>query len=312
MRTRRFFAWLPTALLLVATAASAFEPDIHQKYTQRGISLYKRCVQLGAAFPTVGDDDLNAVARGTEMEDTTEPISRATHWHYAHNEAMPRELWILPPLFKFELDMDGIFGQRNADLHRLAAGSTPEWRRQHFERAGRVLHYIQDMRVPGHVIPIHHGGPGGIKDGFDEFIFYYPDVLASLDRAHCESIAATVKVPCRDCLLGRLDEAKKATLNMLGQSASAPGEDLVARCWREVLWCKPESGKECPGSAYPGFGAYLSGENALSFGENRIVKCGDAKVQFDEVAYHRFFAKSYRGMMDDILFMLLYAVRLAD
>lgn len=311
MATPRFFVWLPGLLLLVATTASGFNAELHQKYTQRGIALYQHCAQLGAPFPAVSDDDLNALALGTEMEDTTELFSRATHWHYAQGQAAWRDLWLLIPVpLKFEIHLHGIFDRRNTDLHRLAAGSSATWRREHFERAGRVLHYIQDMRVPAHVIPIHHGG-GGVKDGFDEFIFYYPEVLASFDQAQCQMIAAAVKLPCPECLQARLRTAMQATTAMLTAAPAAP-DDVVAQCWREVFWCRPESGRECPGADYPGFGAYLSGNNSLRFGQIATAQCNGAKERFDEAAYHRFFASSYRAMMEDILFMLLYAVRLAE
>jgi hypothetical protein len=298
------------ALLLGAGDAQAFKPEVHQVYTQRAIAAYRHCASINPGFPAAPDSDLESVAIGTAAEDSTDKFSRATHWHYAGNDAMWKKL-----LFIFDVDLDGIFGKRVEDLHESASGRGADWRSAHFQRAGRVLHYIQDMRVPAHVIPIHHGFSTGHDDQLDGFLYDEPGQGEPMTSDTCAAIASAV-VPCEKCLRKRLDDARDDTQAMLGIKASQAkpspeNANPVTRCWREVFWCKPEAGTECPGAAYPGFGAYRTGDDALAFGQEKTVMCGGRAVRFTRKDYLEFFRDNYRKMIEDTVYLMLYAVRLA-
>lgn len=296
-------------LLVVSFTACAFDPEVHQLYSYRGVEAYQACVKLGADFPKLREADFDALSAGTRAEDETQCFSRAKNWHFPHREGMWRGMW---SLFGYvNHNQEGIFSERAGDFQGGVSPGDDAARKAFFERAGRVLHYIQDMRVPAHAIPVYHGP--GVKDGFDGYVFNDRDNVQQMTLARCNEIAAQVKVPCTGCLEERLSRAVRETEGALRPSAAELADNPVARCWREVLWCDPrEPGASCPEGAYPGFGTYVQGENRVNFGETRTARCQGESVRFDDNAYRRFFAAGYRSMLDDIVYMLVYAGRLLE
>ena len=303
----RACALMSFLLFVFSSAACAFEPAVHALYTHRGAEAYQACVDLGADFPRLRAADFDALAEGTRAEDETEMCRRITNWHFPHREGMWRKMWFL--LFFVKLDQEPIFSRRVEDLHRSLPSGGDAARKEFFMHAGRVLHYIQDMRVPAHVIPVYHGGV--VKEGFDAYVFNDRENLQRMTLDRCQAIAEQVVAPCPDCLPGRLASVIKQTEHALTPDNHDLSDNPVARCWREVFWCGPEDrGGACSEPAYPGFGAYVQGENSLQFGEPGTVRCQGELVRFDDNAYRRFFAAGYRSMLDDIVYMLVYTGRL--
>ncbi|MBU0480784.1 MAG: hypothetical protein KKG47_06765 [Proteobacteria bacterium] len=149
------------------------KPKCHQKITKKAIQIYLDNCQNNLA------EDLQhnkwSVRMGSSDADTSPLITRAKNWHfYKEND------FLIPfkgKLFGFPITYtptsDEIFSHLVAQLKtEIVNGNTEEM----FLWVGRILHHIQDMSTPSHVVPIFHGpfidieeGADNTKDAFEEF-----------------------------------------------------------------------------------------------------------------------------------------------
>ena len=105
------------------------------------------------------------IIQGSEDEDIKDLILRGTNWHFFRsNKKIPHVKYLF-----CKLTSEDIF------LKRIQKMEQEYYIRYNF--AGRVLHHIQDMCTPSHVIPVYHGPKfpvylqkGMIEDNFENFI----------------------------------------------------------------------------------------------------------------------------------------------
>lgn len=249
-------------------------------------------------------------ARGTANEDNPS-LSRAWNWHYANNGRMVERSWYfalgrqgstsylpIPSPVPFKTNVDDIFEQRLSRLYEAASapGCDAE---AIFDRAGRLAHYIQDMRVPAHVIPVDHGVL--VDDGFDgeEGIKGSPQAI----EGECRKLGEDASSLGRAEVLRRLAAARQATIEWIGTPVSKEADPRDCRFDR-VFWCNPRI-DDCPNAPYRGFGSYpASGEPKWGA---KTVACGgkgEVAVDYDVVS------AASAELMKDTAFMALYAQRL--
>jgi hypothetical protein len=272
--------------------SAAFDAEAHKRYALRaGTELLKNC---GVAFR-----DALAFADGTEAEDKTQLYRRAMHWHYAERDG-PRFVGA-----GFDSNFNKIFDKRVRDLE--AAAKAPSCTRSDiFGKAGRVGHYLQDVRVPAHVIPVHHGGLRP-NDGFDGYPFHFD--ITPLSPAQCQAMATqAASLSATGALRDTRDAITKDTLERL-RAPIRPDLDREKCSWTKVFWCNPRERESCPRAAFRGFGSYRDG---MVFGESRTFECDGVKKDIGDADYAGFFEKSYAAMMADSASLLLYAKTLAD
>lgn len=134
------------ALLLLAPVAHALDAKKHAIYTQRAYELYRSHCQPGAP-KSLG----KKLAQGSRDEDEKDLIERGTNWHfYNRDQQIPTRVSL--PINRV---LDRVFDYRISAMQ--AAFTQPSVSDEdRYYLAGRVLHYIQDMSVPAHVVPIYH------------------------------------------------------------------------------------------------------------------------------------------------------------
>jgi len=238
----RYWAVLGLSLLFnPSTPAMAFTPELHSAYALKAAQAFQRCpgvklpVQLG-----------EALAKGTDAEDSS-PLTilqRATHWHFYNRNEKLEPLWLV------QRNLDAIFNKRIKKLNELLVKPDADPVAV-YEQAGRVLHYIQDMSVPGHVVPAYHAKlPGNHSDPFDEFesiealpVFDLSDVQCQALRDEADKADAN---PRRF-----LDAAATATLQAIGQ-IDAAGKPVVDGAWN-AYWVYPARNTD---EARKGWGQY--------------------------------------------------------
>ena len=82
--------------------------------------------------------------------------------------------------------------------------------KKYFKYVGEIVHHIQDMTNPSHVVPVYHGP--GLKDKFDEHYLtcYFPDTIEinlslPYDTPYLSSILKPVAEKTLDALKQRFD-----------------------------------------------------------------------------------------------------------
>lgn len=100
----------------------------------------------------------NEILRGVEEEDDPS-LQRKRNWHfYRSNKRIKTREYLF-----FKPTSEDIFSKRIKDMKKHKKDD-----KRRYNNLGRIIHHIQDMSTPSHVIPIFHGG--NIRDYFEEFM----------------------------------------------------------------------------------------------------------------------------------------------
>jgi len=133
---------------------------VHKTLTAIAI---KRC---GEKLSEAMHDFANEILRGVVDEDAITP-KRMLNWHfYRSNEEIETKCYMI-----FNPTSEDIFHKRIKKMNKYGKDD-----KRRYNNLGRILHHIQDMSTPSHVIPIYHGptlslkDKLNIKDYFEEFM----------------------------------------------------------------------------------------------------------------------------------------------
>lgn len=274
--------------------ASAFSKERHEQYTAEAREVYHSCMS-GIAPP----ESWAAFAKGVPAEDAW-ALWRLANWHYAYIEggAIPDRLMMWPLPVRARTDFRHQFDRR---VQEMVAGARDKDVGKTFEAAGRIAHYIQDMRVPAHVIPIHHGSILG-DDGFDTHDF------GAMERvpADCAALSTFRHAPSADWTLHR-DELLKLATAAASETRRMMEQDLVPGVKaRRLFWCLPEEvviDSACGDAGVRGMGAYRKGQ---PFGATEFI---DGKEPTGD-RYRALFRSGYAGLLLDTARVYAYAARL--
>ncbi|MBP5954885.1 hypothetical protein ICA16_04340 [Pseudomonas anatoliensis] len=225
--TRYLAAFGLSLLFNPSTPAFAFNPDLHSAYALKAAQAYQRCPGV-----TLPEQLAEALATGTDAEDSNLLTlhQRITNWHFYNRNKKLEPFWFA------NRSLDVIFSKRIEKLNALLVEPDADLV-EVYEQAGRVLHYIQDMSVPGHVVPAYHAKlPGNDPDPFDEFESIEALPVFELSDAQCQELRAEADkaeaTPQRF-----LDAAATATLQAIEQ-IDAAGKPVVDGAWK-AYWVYP-------------------------------------------------------------------------
>jgi hypothetical protein len=218
----RYLASIGIVLLCSpASPAFAFTPELHSEFADKAVEAYQTCPGVTLPEP-LG----KALAGGTKAEDSDPltAVERITNWHFYNRNQTLKPFWF------FQRNLDSIFITRTKALNELLEDpdSNPV---DVYKQAGRVLHYIQDMSVPGHVVPTYH-----IKDPFDGFGSIDALPKFSLSAEECQKLhddAATETASPG----AFLENAAKATLRQIEQTGA--DDKPVANGGWAAYWVYP-------------------------------------------------------------------------
>jgi len=123
------------------------KPETHREITRLAINICEEKGGLSSALQQPARQD--EVVSGSGDEDEKNLWQRMTNWHFYRAEGSP-----IPKNIKaiFKTTSEDILETRIAEFISADPGTT-----NRFEWLGRILHHIQDMSTPSHVIPIFHG-----------------------------------------------------------------------------------------------------------------------------------------------------------
>ncbi|WP_333984899.1 hypothetical protein [Ectopseudomonas khazarica] len=270
-------------------SAFAFTPDLHSAYALKAAQAYKTCA--GVELPAQLSE---ALAGGARAEDSSLStlFQRITNWHFYNRNNMLKSFWF------FNRNQDVIFTKRTEKLDRLLEDPNADSAKV-YKQAGRVLHYIQDMSVPGHAVPVYHAKlPGNDPDPFDDFESIEALPVFGLSEMQCQELRDEIgKADASPRHF--LNDAATATLQVIEQIDPA-GNPIVDGAWK-AYWVYPASD---PDEARKGWGEY--GICAFS---REVEKVG-CKSEEELVAL--FEQQSQQALKSSVLMLLYLQKRLAD
>jgi len=125
---------------------------VHKTLTKIAL---QRC---GDKLPKTMHKFSDEILRGVEDEDDARP-ERALNWHFyrSNRKIKTKEYLFCKPT------SENIFAKRIKEMNKYGKDD-----KRRYNNLGRIIHHIQDMSTPSHVIPIFHGGK--TRDYFEEFM----------------------------------------------------------------------------------------------------------------------------------------------
>lgn len=137
-------------------------------------------------------ENFEMIIQGSEEEDTTELKKRSMNWHfYRSNGNIPEHYKKLG--MNFRPTSEHIFSERIGDMSGYG-----RYDQRRYNYLGRIIHHIQDMSTPSHIIPIYHGpkfplklSMGYIKDHFEDFIERNDERVRGLELDEVPDIDST-------------------------------------------------------------------------------------------------------------------------
>jgi hypothetical protein len=197
-----------------------------------------------------------------------------------------------PTKFPFRWAYCGVVRRTRVDawvdyLWQRARGGTPH---EVYAALGATMHYLQDMFVPSHVVPVFHPRPWFQRDAFDSYTQWeeiHPHFDATkghVPTATCEALRQDRREPIeilRGAIahtLRALDEPRGVRIEIGGRARWHP--------WRD-FWDGP------PHERHAGFLRYGFGGDD-HFGDERFHTAG-GEARVAPLAYQRFATRRARG-----------------
>lgn len=280
--------FLAAASVGVAVPAQAFDAERHPEFTRQAVELYRKCKGV-----SLSKESAEALAEGTENEDASILTlgQRVANWHFYNRDGKLRDSWFA------NRSLDVIFAKRNDELEVLLAAE-PRDPVKIYERAGRVLHYIQDMSVPAHVVPIYHVTLP-LLGGGDSFDAYQPKELVGppWSAAACQELRPSVTEDS-GFPRARLEATAQSTLQRIGQL----GKPESGHGW-EKYWIYPSPDRS---ERSNGWGSYPEG--GCEFVVGGAAPGCKSREQLDAL-----FTPQYQDVLLNSVRMLIYLeLRLAQ
>jgi len=228
------------------TQAMAYSVDHHERITEIAIDHFNRCVAEGHAsnLQSISEKDKRTLVDGNLYEDLIGPIQRLRLWHFWDPERRNENGKLI----------DKTLHKRFDKIEKVLLNPMSLFKSKYSE-LGHLLHYLQDVTVPSHVVPIFHPAPPLFKaDGFDKYdIDFYS--LENDTTINCVNMLKDIPHNFNTLL----DSYANHTLKAVTQVIPAEGnKDLT---W-SLYWRNPKKNKR--------FGKY--GKLGNSFGKEVSVK----------------------------------------
>ncbi len=142
--------------------------ETHKLITEIALNAFIRAKGEGNAGVYRKENYQQCIIDGTDWEDALS-FDRLVNWHfYPANDLLGQKLW------NFVLaNSSHLVGERQQEfLKEIQYGLSERL----FTRFGRLLHHIQDMSTPSHVVPVYHGP--GIPDPYEDYLTHDWDYLS--------------------------------------------------------------------------------------------------------------------------------------
>lgn len=154
---------------------------------------------------------------GAKEADISPIYTRATNWHFApqnlERSTLQEPVWSFMEPLTFHISSDYILKKRNEEMQQELSKRS---KKDVFKLLGRVLHHIQDMSTPSHVVPVYHGPL--IADSFETYLnkeFLADELTLSTIAAGLRHGPAQLTPPAGTTVIDLYLDAAERTLGLL-------------------------------------------------------------------------------------------------
>ena len=164
------------AVLLGAVPSHAWRLNDHDLITRRALQLYERCQEIRFTHT-----ETKALIDGNLSEDFNLAVKWLKNSHYYNPDKWVRTLYRDDAGYRVRYLLEKLLAKRQPQLRLL----------------GKIIHFVQDMSSPTHVVPIVHN----LKDGFEKFKLPASasaliKLCFSADKCSKDSPAVASSLPC--------------------------------------------------------------------------------------------------------------------
>jgi hypothetical protein len=284
-------AALALLCLALPRSGSAYDPRPgHERLAQTAIEGFNLCV----AADTLREYSLASYAlrdyaaliiEADVAEDEQNLVRRALNWHF-HGVESSREIGLV------DESLNRVFAEIEAEIAVESIQAVDA-----YELVGRAMHFLEDMTVPSHVVPVYHG-PGFPRSIVDTVDIHRVQGMAP-GRLLWAELAKVLPESCEQ-LASALGDSRKSEAELislrviLDQTAEATRRGRLASpicksadpelVWRR-FWVQPKAGSF--------FGSYA--DDTPEFGHpGAVVSASGASCTLTHVEYDRFVLEGHR------------------
>lgn len=265
---------LITVLLSFVELSSAYTVSNHDDLTQIAVNKFNRCVeeQEGLSrYSVINEEIQRKLVEKNLFEDLMSIGDRARRWHFWDPSRRNERSKIFHKHFHGRFDeVENLALDPNSTISQV------------YDSVGHMFHYLQDVTVPAHVVPIFHPAPPLFrKDRFDAYdIDFY--ALENSSENNCDELADPELVEGYNEIL---NDASRLTLSRTKELIPVLGNST--RTW-EAYWNKPKKKKR--------FGKY--GKFGNKFGRDKEFKCSGGKCNIRKNTFDNFALRQHRLAID--------------
>lgn len=139
----------------------------HSRVTAEAVRQFVK-ISHGAVAPMLLQHT-SLIQDGAKDAEISPFYTRATNWHFApHNlerSTLQKPIWSFMEPLTVHISSDYILKKCNKEMQREIRKKSPK---DVANILGRVLHHIQDMSTPSHVVPVYHGPL--LTDSFETYL----------------------------------------------------------------------------------------------------------------------------------------------
>lgn len=290
----------------------------HMRITTHTLKHYRNLLSPAFATTLANGDNEKELIQGTDDEDNFSP-ERAMNWHFYRREDDHDFLQPFKGFFDvtYNPSSRSILTKRNnkfeelVQVHHLGSSRDSQ---EFFNLVGRLIHHVQDMSTPSHVVPVFHGPEffkdfRWAKDTYEKFsqinLHKYLEPGGTKPPLLPEAICPC---PVTQGFVEFYDRAAQNTLDFLKSNAAKfemtmGTEPVMASC--EIFWqpydrhADPNQGKQ-----NRGFGQY--GPFEPYFGEDKTLRIDTVTCSIKFSSYEHIFTQFVKYAISDTLNCLLY------
>ncbi|MGI9282370.1 MAG: hypothetical protein ACR2PX_22455 [Endozoicomonas sp.] len=185
--------FIPLVIIHVSPNLYGYEPYQHQLISNSSINLYNKCQKTLESVGTISSDESEQIINANSGEDTS--ISKAPYrifnWHFYNSSKESGQEY-----FPINRSMTGL-------LHSIENTLKASYE---FDpvATGSGLHFIEDVTVPAHVMPVFHGplAPlimGGAVGRYDFGLIHDEIDKWEIDVEELESFTDTLSESINNC-----------------------------------------------------------------------------------------------------------------
>ena len=287
----------------------------HIDYTKAAVTAFKafKGIDIGS------QDIFGTLEKASADEDSANPLTEGFHrisnWHFYNNGNSIKDSSGVPGRRTSEKRINKLIKALDKRIEGFSENPTDVNAEILLQKAGRVLHHIQDMSTPTHVVPVYHGPD--LKDEYETYGKQYAGKLAitysssptspdhwkvAITQSDIETdLQRLQSSPGEDHILFRLyvDSAKKTLKDLTDGVFSARVNNAVEEFDWNSFW--KEHDKDKP--ANHGFGCF--GKLGNNFGRSYFTSDENLYEVAPEV-YFELYKYFYKKSVVDSVYVLNY------